>query len=136
MPVAEFTVAPIHQSYPGIVHGGVVASILDEAGGRTAAIDEGCDIGAGTKIWHFCHVMGGAQIGEGCNIGQNVFVAGNVIIGSLRKDYFTLSNSYSFGEPQVQIRFLSPRALSTRPTGTQYLWFFSHSSGQAAFSRL
>lgn len=38
--VAEFTVAPIHQSYPGIVHGGVVASILDEAGGRTAAIDD------------------------------------------------------------------------------------------------
>ncbi len=38
--VADFTVAPHHQSYPGIVHGGVIASILDEAGGRTAAIDD------------------------------------------------------------------------------------------------
>jgi UDP-2-acetamido-3-amino-2,3-dideoxy-glucuronate N-acetyltransferase len=48
----------------------------------SSVIDDGACIGKGTKIWHFCHVMGGAQIGEGCNIGQNVFVAGNVIIGS------------------------------------------------------
>ena len=37
---ADFTVTPAHQSYPGIVHGGVIAAILDEAGGRTAAIED------------------------------------------------------------------------------------------------
>lgn len=44
-------------------------------------LDEGAVIGAGTKIWHFCHVMSGAQIGRDCKIGQNVFVGANVIIG-------------------------------------------------------
>jgi len=48
----------------------------------TAVIDEPCEIGAGTKIWHFCHVMKGACIGERCILGQNVFVANDVIIGS------------------------------------------------------
>ena len=45
-------------------------------------IDNGAEIGSGTKIWHFCHVMPGAVIGEGCNLGQNVFVAGDVRIGN------------------------------------------------------
>lgn len=45
-------------------------------------VDDGAQIGAGTKIWHFCHVMGSAKIGKGCNIGQNVFVAADVIIGN------------------------------------------------------
>jgi len=44
-------------------------------------VDEGAVIGAGTKIWHFCHVMSGAQIGCDCKIGQNVFVGADVIIG-------------------------------------------------------
>lgn len=48
----------------------------------TAIIDEPCEIGIGTKIWHFCHVMAQAQIGERCTLGQNVFVAGQVIIGN------------------------------------------------------
>lgn len=47
-----------------------------------AVIDEPCTIGAGTKIWHFCHVMKGASIGEHCNLGQNVFVANDVVIGN------------------------------------------------------
>ncbi len=47
----------------------------------TAIIDEGARIGAGTRIWHFCHVMGGAVIGEGCSLGQNVFVANGVVLG-------------------------------------------------------
>lgn len=47
----------------------------------TAVIDEGAQIGAGTKIWHFCHVMGGCVIGEGCNIGQNVMVSPGVTLG-------------------------------------------------------
>jgi len=48
----------------------------------TAVIDEGAIIGKGTKIWHFCHVMSKAQIGEKCILGQNVFVANNVKLGN------------------------------------------------------
>jgi UDP-2-acetamido-3-amino-2,3-dideoxy-glucuronate N-acetyltransferase len=44
-------------------------------------IDDGCDIGAGTKIWHFGHVMAGARIGARCNIGQNVVISPRVVIG-------------------------------------------------------
>lgn len=44
-------------------------------------IDEGAVIGKGSKIWHFCHVMGRAVIGEQCNIGQNVYVDNDVTIG-------------------------------------------------------
>lgn len=47
----------------------------------SAFVDEPCEIGAGSKIWHFCHVMSGAKLGRGCNLGQNVFVAGGVTIG-------------------------------------------------------
>lgn len=47
----------------------------------SAYIDEPCEIGAGTKIWHFSHVMSGAKIGERCILGQNVFVANDVVVG-------------------------------------------------------
>src|SRR5690349_1033025 len=47
----------------------------------TAVIDEGCEIGAGTRIWHFTHVMPGCKIGEKCNIGQNVVVSPGVELG-------------------------------------------------------
>jgi len=47
----------------------------------SAIIDEGATIGAGTKIWHFCHLMPGAVIGGGCSLGQNVFVADGVRLG-------------------------------------------------------
>lgn len=47
----------------------------------TAVIDSGCEIGAGTKIWHFCHVMSGARIGKNCNLGQNVVISPNVSVG-------------------------------------------------------
>jgi UDP-2-acetamido-3-amino-2,3-dideoxy-glucuronate N-acetyltransferase len=48
---------------------------------KTAVIDEGCQIGKGTKIWHFSHVMSGCIIGENCNIGQNVVISPGVILG-------------------------------------------------------
>lgn len=48
----------------------------------TAIVDEGCKIGAGTKIWHFSHVMGDAVLGEHCNLGQNVFIANGVVLGN------------------------------------------------------
>lgn len=47
----------------------------------SACIDEPATIGAGTKIWHFCHVSSGTTIGERCNFGQNVFIAPGVKIG-------------------------------------------------------
>jgi UDP-2-acetamido-3-amino-2,3-dideoxy-glucuronate N-acetyltransferase len=47
----------------------------------TAVVDEPCVIGAGTKIWHFCHVSAGARIGRECVLGQNVFVAATAVIG-------------------------------------------------------
>ncbi len=47
----------------------------------TAVVDEGCQIGEGTKIWHFSHVMPNCEIGERCNIGQNVVISPEVILG-------------------------------------------------------
>lgn len=47
----------------------------------TAVVDEGCQIGSGTKIWHFSHIMPGCVLGEGCNIGQNVVISPEVILG-------------------------------------------------------
>lgn len=48
---------------------------------ETAIIDENCQIGKGTKIWHFSHIMPNCHIGENCNIGQNVVVSPNVVLG-------------------------------------------------------
>ena len=48
----------------------------------TAVVDEGCAIGRGTKIWHFCHIMASCRIGESCNIGQNVVVSPDVVLGN------------------------------------------------------
>ncbi|MBS1952296.1 MAG: UDP-2-acetamido-3-amino-2,3-dideoxy-D-glucuronic acid acetyltransferase [Cytophagales bacterium] len=48
----------------------------------TAVIDEGCEIGEGTKIWHFSHIMPGCKIGKYCNIGQNVVVLPEVVLGN------------------------------------------------------
>jgi UDP-2-acetamido-3-amino-2,3-dideoxy-glucuronate N-acetyltransferase len=49
---------------------------------ESAYVDDGVTIGAGTKIWHFCHIMKDARIGERCIFGQNVNVDGGVIIGN------------------------------------------------------
>jgi UDP-2-acetamido-3-amino-2,3-dideoxy-glucuronate N-acetyltransferase len=49
---------------------------------ESSYIDEPCEIGKGTKIWHFSHIMQNAKIGERCNIGQNVVIAPDVILGN------------------------------------------------------
>src|SRR2546421_11676544 len=49
---------------------------------EAAYVDEGATLGAGTKIWHFCHVMPGAVIGERCSLGQNVVVMNGTRIGN------------------------------------------------------
>ena len=48
---------------------------------ETAIIDEGCTIGAGTKIWHFSHIMTNSRMGMRCNIGQNVVISPEVVLG-------------------------------------------------------
>jgi UDP-2-acetamido-3-amino-2,3-dideoxy-glucuronate N-acetyltransferase len=48
---------------------------------ETAIVDEGCEIGEGTKIWHFSHIMSNCIIGANCNIGQNVVVSPEVVLG-------------------------------------------------------
>ncbi|OYX13913.1 MAG: N-acetyltransferase [Algoriphagus sp. 32-45-6] len=49
---------------------------------ETAIIDEGCEIGNGTKIWHFSHIMTNCKIGDNCNIGQNVVISPEVVLGN------------------------------------------------------
>src|SRR5436190_20659236 len=48
----------------------------------TAVIDEGAEIGSGTRIWHFSHIMKDAKIGSNCNIGQNVVISTGVVLGN------------------------------------------------------
>jgi UDP-2-acetamido-3-amino-2,3-dideoxy-glucuronate N-acetyltransferase len=69
-------------------HKAVSLSTLPEVAAKpyfvhpTAVVDEPCEIGAGTKVWHFTHVLKGAKIGERCIFGQNCQVAENVVIGN------------------------------------------------------
>lgn len=48
----------------------------------SAIVDDGCQIGEGTKIWHFSHIMTGSILGEKCNIGQNVVISPEVVLGN------------------------------------------------------
>ena len=64
---------------------------------ESAYVDEGARIGAGTKVWHFCHVMGGAVIGERCSLGQNVVVMNGARIG----DNVKIQNNVSVYEGVV-----------------------------------
>jgi len=77
----------------------------------TAVIDEGCQIGEGTKVWHFSHIMPGAVIGENCNIGQNVMIGPNVILG----DNVKIQNNVSVYEGVIceDDVFLGPSAVLT-----------------------
>jgi UDP-2-acetamido-3-amino-2,3-dideoxy-glucuronate N-acetyltransferase len=77
----------------------------------TAVIDEGAQIGAGSKIWHFCHVMSGAVIGGSCSLGQNVFVANKVRLGRGCK----VQNNVSLYEGVVceEEVFIGPSAVFT-----------------------
>jgi len=64
---------------------------------QTSIVDEGAQIGEGTKIWHFSHIMKDARIGKKCVLGQNVFVAGGVKIG----DGCKIQNSVSIYSPAI-----------------------------------
>ena len=61
---------------------------------ESSYIDEPCEIGEGTKIWHFCHIQKNSKIGKGCVLGQNINVANNVTIGN----YCKIQNNVSIYE--------------------------------------
>ena len=77
----------------------------------SVVIDDGAEIGADTKIWHFSHIMAGARIGRGCTLGQNVFVADGVVIG----DYVKIQNNVSVYEGVIleDYTFCGPSAVFT-----------------------
>lgn len=54
---------------------------MDYFSHETAIVDDGCEIGKGTKIWHFSHIMSECILGENCNIGQNVVISPKVVLG-------------------------------------------------------
>jgi len=99
----------------GEVRGGRQADFFAH---ETAVIDPGCAIGAGTKIWHFSHVLSGTKIGENCNIGQNVVVGPDVTIGARCKIQnnvsvykgVTLEDGVFCGPSMVFTNIYNPRA--------------------------
>ncbi len=88
----------------------------------TALIDEGSEIGEGTKIWHFCHVLSGARIGRTCILGQNVMAGPNVVVGDGCKIQnnvtlytgVTLEDGVFCGPSCVFTNVLTPRAFIER----------------------
>jgi UDP-2-acetamido-3-amino-2,3-dideoxy-glucuronate N-acetyltransferase len=89
---------------------------------ETAVIDQPCEIGDGTRIWHFSHIMDHAKIGKRCSIGQNVFIASNVVVG----DNVKIQNNVSLytgvileddvfcGPSMVFTNVINPRSHVTR----------------------
>jgi UDP-2-acetamido-3-amino-2,3-dideoxy-glucuronate N-acetyltransferase len=94
----------------------------------TAVVDEGAVIGEGTKIWHFCHVSSGSELGERCSLGQNVFVAPRVTVGNGVKIQNNVSlyegvvlEDYVFcGPSMVFTNVRTPRSAFPRNTSADY----------------
>jgi UDP-2-acetamido-3-amino-2,3-dideoxy-glucuronate N-acetyltransferase len=88
----------------------------------SAIVDEGAQIGAGTRIWHWVHVCTGARIGRGCSLGQNVFVGNRVTIGDNVKiqnnvsvyDNVTLEDDVFCGPSMVFTNVYNPRSAVSR----------------------
>ena len=88
----------------------------------TSIADEGCEIGKGTRIWHFSHVMSGAVIGEDCNIGEHVFVESGVRLGNHVKVKNNISlyaglvceDGVFLGPASVYTNVVNPRSLVPR----------------------
>ncbi|ETX07962.1 acyltransferase [Candidatus Entotheonella palauensis] len=85
---------------------------------ESSYVDPGARVGAGTKIWHFCHIMPGAIVGSGCALGQNTFVGANVIIGNNVKiqnnvsiyENVTLEDDVFCGPSMVFTNVINPRS--------------------------
>jgi len=94
----------------------------------SAIVDEGAEIGAGTKVWHFSHVSSGARIGARCSLGQNVFVAPRVTVGDGVKIQNNVSlyegvvlEDYVFcGPSMVFTNVRTPRSAFPRNTSSDY----------------
>lgn len=88
----------------------------------SAIVDEGAQIGEGSRVWHFVHVCGGARIGRKVSLGQNVFVGNRVVIGDACKiqnnvsvfDNVTLEEGVFCGPSMVFTNVYNPRALIER----------------------
>jgi UDP-2-acetamido-3-amino-2,3-dideoxy-glucuronate N-acetyltransferase len=88
----------------------------------SAIIDDGAQIGEGSRVWHFVHVCGGARIGKGVSLGQNVFVGNKVVIGDRCKiqnnvsiyDNVTLEEGVFCGPSMVFTNVYNPRSLIER----------------------
>ena len=84
----------------------------------TAIIDDGAEIGPGTRIWHWVHISAGARIGERCSFGQSVFVGNKVVIGNNVKvqnnvsiyDEVTLEDDVFCGPSMVFTNVINPRS--------------------------
>ncbi len=89
---------------------------------ESAIIDAGASIGKGSRVWHFCHVSGGAKIGRDCSFGQNVFVANRVTVGDNVKvqnnvsiyDNVTLEDDVFCGPSMVFTNVYNPRSHVSR----------------------
>lgn len=89
---------------------------------ESSYVDEGVEIGEGTKIWHFCHVMSGAKIGKNCSLGQNVNIGGRAIIGDGVKiqnnvsvyDNVVIEDDVFCGPSCVFTNVINPRAFVER----------------------
>ncbi len=88
----------------------------------TAVVDEPVEIGEGTQIWHFSHIMSGAKIGKNCIIGQNVFIGLGVILGNNIKiqnnvsiyDSVVLEDDVFCGPSMVFTNVFNPRSFISR----------------------
>jgi UDP-2-acetamido-3-amino-2,3-dideoxy-glucuronate N-acetyltransferase len=88
----------------------------------SAIVDDGAQLGDGTKVWHFSHVCGGARIGANGSLGQNVFVGNDVVIGSGVKiqnnvsvyDAVTIEDDVFCGPSMVFTNVYNPRAAVAR----------------------
>ena len=89
---------------------------------QTAVIDQPCQIGAGTRIWHFCHLMRGCVIGERCNLGQNVMISAGCVVGNNVKIQnnvsvytgVTVEDDVFLGPSMVFTNVINPRAYIER----------------------
>tara|TARA_Y100000588_G_scaffold381019_1_gene465847 strand:- start:692 stop:1330 length:639 start_codon:yes stop_codon:yes gene_type:complete len=88
----------------------------------TAVIDQPCEIGPGTRVWHFSHVCAGARIGANCSLGQNTLVAGSAVLGDRVKvqnnvsiyDGVTLEDDVFLGPSCVLTNITNPRSQVSR----------------------
>ena len=94
---------------------------------ESSYVDDGAQVGRGTKIWHFCHVMTGARVGERCVLGQNVFVGARAIVGDRCRiqnnvsvyDGVVLEDDVFVGPSAVFTNVRNPRASVDRRAAIQ-----------------